>query len=398
MSRTTVTALLFLAIAGLGFAAMLWTVMDPGIAYAPGFGLHFTNGQDFLNYWAAPQIAAQDLHVLFAGRGYEQALAELYPHQFAALRWSYPLHALFFCAPFSWLPYVPALLLWSVLGVALFLAAAWQALPPRARTTGCFLLLVAPITLLELLTRQNGFFIGAAALLVLLLLQRGRPIAAGILLGCLTIKPQLFLLWPLILLFTKQWRCIAAATVTTLLLLGASLAVHGIEAWQLFIEQVPAYQWSLLEPEAYAGRRHLYQLMMPGLVPTLRLLAVDETLTLMLQIMLSVTVVLFTLRAFRRELTLGQQAIILASGALLASPYGFNYDLTFLSLAIVIRWAERRRMHLLDYLREGLAYFLPMFIYVMNLSPLPLGPVILALVFFGAVRETWASPLKQASP
>lgn len=398
MARDRVTTLLFLTIAGMGFAAMLWNVMGPGISYIEGVGLRFTNGQDFLNYWAGPQIAAQDMRILLAGRGYELALGQLYSHEFAALRWSYPLHTLFFCAPFSWLPYVPALLLWSVLGLLAFLFTAWHALPSYARRSGTIFLALAPITLVELLTRQNGFFIGAAALGVLLLLKHDRPLLAGLLLGCLTIKPQLFILWPIMLLVTRQWRCIAAAIVGTVLLLGASYLVHGAEAWQLFAERVPAFQWSLLSEAAYEGKRHLYQLMMPGLLPSLRLLQVGDPIALIAQGALAIVVAVLVALAFRRQLTLGQQALILASGALLASPYGFNYDMTFLSAAIVIRWAEQRHVGLLALARDGLAYFLPLFVYVLNLIPMPLAPLILALVFFHAVRETWASPLKQASP
>ena len=182
--RTWPHACLFvLSVLGIALTIVLWHIMAPGITWDEN-GLHLTNGQDFLNYWGAPRIAQYDIHTLFAGRGYERALHQIYDQEFAQLRWSYPLHSLFFFAPFAAFSYTTALALWMLLGLGLYTAMLWYCLPRVSRTYLTLWLFVSPIVMVELLTRQNGFFIGAAALAVLLLLEKKRAVAAGILLDC----------------------------------------------------------------------------------------------------------------------------------------------------------------------------------------------------------------------
>jgi hypothetical protein len=387
---------LLLSLLGFALTYLLWNVISAGIAYDAVTGIRITNGQDFLNYWAGPRIAAHAIPTLFDGAAYEAALHRLYPHEFAQLRWSYPLHTLFFLAPFSALPYLPALALWSCAGLGFYLASMWFALPVAARRAGVALVLIAPITLVELLTRQNGFFIGGAALFALILLDRGRPILAGILLGCLTIKPQLFLLWPILLLATGAWRTIAAACITTALLIGASITVHGVAAWQRFLDVVVPFQLHLVSAEAFEGKRMLYQLMMPSITPALRLLGAPDMLTHAAQLAAGIAIAAATFWALRRgRLALPQRALLLASGGLLVTPYSFNYDLTFLTAALMLVWFTRPAASFYTTLLMALAYLLPLLTYLFNLVPAPLSPLILLLVFCSVLHEASANSALQ---
>ncbi|MDX2096107.1 MAG: glycosyltransferase family 87 protein [Alphaproteobacteria bacterium] len=370
-------------LAGAVLAVLLWPVLAP----TPDSGL------DFLNYWGAPQLARQDIHVLFAGRGYEQALHQLHPHDFAELRWSYPLHSLFFFAPFAALPYTAALLLWSLLGLLAYLAVMRAALPPGVpRRAWSMWLAFSPVAMVVLLSGQNGFFIGAAALAVPLMLARGHPVLAGAVLGCLTIKPQLFILWPLMLLLDRQWRCLAAASVTALGLVAASLWVHGLTAWQEFFAVVPALQWRILSAEQFEESRKLAHLMMPGVLPALRLLGVGDTLACGVQILVSVGVALGTARAWRRPMRLPRRVVLLASASLLVSPYGFNYDLTLLSAALLLLWADGAPRTRYEAWLHGAVYLLPLLVYVLNLVAVPLAPVLLLLLWGNSLRAALTAP------
>ena len=55
---------------------------------------------------------------------------------------------------------------------------------------------------------------------------------AGILFGLLTYKPHLGVVVPFALLALGAWRTIAAATVTAILLIAASVAMFGLDAWR----------------------------------------------------------------------------------------------------------------------------------------------------------------------
>ena len=78
----------------------------------------------------------------------------------------------------------------------------------------------------------------ALAGFALLWLDR-RPLAAGILIGLLAIKPHLALLFPLALVAEGRWRSIAAAAATVLALVAASLAAFGWAEWAAFLHHLP---------------------------------------------------------------------------------------------------------------------------------------------------------------
>jgi len=81
---------------------------------------------------------------------------------------------------------------------------------------------------------QNGFL--TSALMIAGLAQLGRrPILSGVCFGLLTIKPQLGLLLPLMLLLTGQWRAIAAAVVTTAALVVATGLLFGFDIWPQYV-------------------------------------------------------------------------------------------------------------------------------------------------------------------
>src|SRR5581483_7689904 len=63
-----------------------------------------------------------------------------------------------------------------------------------------------------------------------------RPALAGILFGLLGYKPQFCLLIPVALIAARQWRALASAAATGIVLVLASLAVFGLGTWLDFIE------------------------------------------------------------------------------------------------------------------------------------------------------------------
>lgn len=387
--------LLILNLLGIGIALLLWHVIAPGFTLDAG-GIHLTNGQDFLNYWAAPQVAERSVMTLFDGVAYQKQLHMLYGGEFARLLWSYPLHSLFFYQFFAAYPYVQALTIWLITGIALYVFSFYAAVPKQQRLWMLAMLLFSPIAILEILTRQNGFFIGAAALGVLVLLERKRPIAAGILLGLLTIKPQLFILWPLMLLIEREWRCIVAAILTTIAFVGLSLMLHGLHAWETYFTVIGPQQWNLLSAAEFDSNRKLYQLMMPGVIAGLRILSLPDAVVLGTQVVTSLAVLLGSICAFRRKLDLAQKTLLLASASLLFSPYGFNYDMTLLSAGILLVLSDRTPRSPWALTMLGAGYLLPLVTIVFNLAEAPLTPLLL-LALFAYVMFRHQKPIAAAA-
>ena len=171
--------------------------------------------------WAAKSAFAGGPAVFFDFWNYNLYLQDYFGsadlhHYF----WSYPPHILLFIWPFGLMPYLAAFALWSVmrlgrvpLGGGDRRGRAQASSVRRGRAGGRGQ---------SVLIGQNGFFLAALLIGGLINLDR-RPLLAGMLFGILTIKPQLGLLLPVMLVLTGRWRVIAAAAATTLVLVRRHL-------------------------------------------------------------------------------------------------------------------------------------------------------------------------------
>lgn len=190
---------------------------------------------NYVTIWAAGRMA-------LAG----QAAASYAPPAIAAvesalvpgltpLPWLNPPTFLLAAAPLALLPYLWSCVVWLLVTGACYVAAVRAILPYRL---GVVLAFAAPAAYVNLVMTETGFadaaLIGAA-----LLCLPSRPILVGIALGLQTFKPQLGLLFPLILLAAGQWRAFASAAIAALLLAGATAALFGADAWTAFLTAAP---------------------------------------------------------------------------------------------------------------------------------------------------------------
>ena len=184
--------------------------------------------------------------------------------------WAYPPFFLFIAAALALLSYPVALLVWqgatllSYLGVTraiLFPSAVPASAPPgslrcaepRSPVSGgtsdhlwLLLALAYPAVLVNVGHGQNGLL--SASLLggALVVLDR-RPILAGILIGLLAYKPQFGLMIPIALVASGRWKTIAAAGVTVMALVLATLIAFGPDVWRTFFASNQFARAALLE-------------------------------------------------------------------------------------------------------------------------------------------------------
>ncbi len=173
----------------------------------------------------APRFTAH-LNTLFADR-----LSSPLPFH----PWLYPPGYLLLLLPFGLLPFA-----WSYAGFVLVtLAGAVAAVAAgvrdgRARLWRIAGLVLSPAAAVTVTQGQNAF-LTVALLLGGVRLMAKRPVPAGILLGLLTVKPQFWLLVPVMLVAARRWRVLGVALATALLLCVASAAVFGLEPWWIWI-------------------------------------------------------------------------------------------------------------------------------------------------------------------
>jgi hypothetical protein len=71
-----------------------------------------------------------------------------------------------------------------------------------------------------------------------------------VLIGLLTVKPQLGILFPFALIASGRWRVFFAAGLTALALLAASIALGGVESWHDYIVKALPLQREVLQDGA----------------------------------------------------------------------------------------------------------------------------------------------------
>lgn len=339
-------------------------------------------GRDFINVWAAPQLAFKGgLETLFDMQRYQEAIGTLFGHGLPFYNWSYPLFALPLFWPLAQLPYFVALAVWTLGLWGAFSAITLSQVERPNRRYALLSLLSAPACLINVVSGQNGFLSATLLLSGVICLDR-RPVVAGILFGQLALKPQLALVLPVTLFALGAWRVMVATTITAIVLVVGSVVLFGIEPWQQYFHVTVPYQVLLLQH--FQG---FYTTMMVSAFAGARTFGLSYFGAMAIQIIVALAVLIGVFFAVRRTSDPCRRALVLASAAPLLTPYVFNYDLTALAAASIwtlegrLPWSgEWRSVHFV-------AYCAP--IATMGLQPLGLGlmPFILVVVFLMSFRE-----------
>ncbi|MEX5726723.1 arabinofuranan 3-O-arabinosyltransferase [Rhodovulum iodosum] len=188
-------------------------------------------------------------------------------------------------------------------------------------------LMLAPAFLPALLLGQFTLIWAAGLAAALACLGGGRRIAAGVLIGLLTLKPTLGLLIPVALVAVGAWATIFAAALTALALHGGASLLFGLAYWPRMAEIYAAHGALVLD--SLAGLD-----LMAGL-PALAVragLSPDTALGLQGLVVLALAAAVFALwRA--PHAGADRKAALLLAAIPLASPYLWYYDTALLALA-----------------------------------------------------------------
>lgn len=352
-------------------------------------------GTDFISFYSAARLAAQ----AGGSAAYDMARhAAMETAQFPAAQYGYttflyPPTFLLMCLPLALLPYVGSLVAWLAAGLALLAVAMRRLLG----AIGLLPLLCYPAVLINAGHGQNACFT-AAAFAGFMVLGDRRPLLGGACLGALVIKPQLALLVPVVLIAGGRWRALLGAAVCAAALAGAATLAFGPAIWADFAAAAPAGRAML-----FAGGNGFAK--MPSPFAGFRLLGLDNTLSLALQALVSLAVAAVAAwEAARRQMAFRQVACrqgpprqgaaadgaMMAAGALLVSPWCFDYDLVLLAPALAWVLARGVAAGFLPWEKTALlaAYLLPLLVRGMASGVgLPLGPPVLAALFLIVFRR-----------
>jgi len=243
--------------------------------------------------------------------------------------WHYPPPFLFVAMAIATLPYIPALIAWQAATLVPFLLMIRRIV---GRRDAWLFVLAAPVTLICVTHGHNGFLTGLLLGGGLMLLDR-RPVAAGLLFGCLIYKPQFAVVIPPLLLVTLNWRAILGAAISSLGMIALALAMWGREVWDAFFASLPLTRHIIIEE----GRTGWYKIM--SAFSAVRSWGGGIPLAYAVQAVVTVAAVGATLWLARTARPALRNAAVSAA-VLLSTPYVLDYDFVVLGLGIAWLWRD----------------------------------------------------------
>lgn len=304
------------------------------VIYALWFARHPL--QDWMVYYGAIRAyLAGNLPLIFDGERFTAYLNQHFAGWLAApigfRSWVYPPTFLLLIVPFGLFGFVASCAVFEAVTFAGLVAAVWQCVGRGGdRVLHVLSLLLAPAVWFNLATGQNGLL--SAGLLIggFGALPR-RPALAGLLLGLLSYKPQLWLLVPVALAAARQWRVLASAVLTAALLALASLAVFGSTAWLTWIGWVVNPP-----PAAYQAFLECCRLHDESVYTNLALLGAPRLAADLGQLAAIGVAGGCVWWGWRRPLQAELQLAVLLAATCLAAPHVANYDAVLLVVAATL--------------------------------------------------------------
>lgn len=306
--------------------------------------------RDYLNLWAAGVLAhAGQIGTLFHPPLYDLWLKGVFGPDLSLHTWSYPPPMVLLAIPLSILPLGWGFVVWAI-GSLSMLGITLRRCGLRSAT--CLAILLSPAAIENALAGQNGA-ITAAMLEGGLLLVNRKPILAGILFGLLTTKPQLGLLLPVCLMASGRWRAIGAAAATGVLLFVVSGWLLGWSAWEWYATDVRQFMTTHVLEQPYGV---MFQRLMGTPFILARWLRAPLAVAYTVQAVSAMACAVATWRAWRiPQANTKARMALTGSLALLATPYGFSWDMTGAAIGIAVLAEQALRTRFLPYERVLLA-------------------------------------------
>jgi hypothetical protein len=304
---------------------------------------HVMPEEDFANLWTAGHLVrAQRLDWLYSSDLFQAYKEGQFGKPLLHQDWIYPPTVLLFGVPLSFLPLVPAYLIWNVGTFAIAVMLLRHASVPWP--TLIFGLL-APATWRSLILGQYGTITGALVVAGLLLAPR-YPIRAGIMLGLSTVKPQQGIIVPIAWLAARYWRAISAASLTAAMMAVVIVLWLGVHAWVLFFTHSASMARGILnalppQPNISNGTSVFWMLRTIGL---------SIELSYFLHIIVALGCAALLYRAWRMpNAEPSARMCVTACLSLMVMPYGYTSDMVAYSLAVAFIVANNQwQLRLID--------------------------------------------------
>jgi alpha-1,2-mannosyltransferase len=357
----------------------LWASTSAGFTSNSGY----RPGSDFSVFWVASHAMlhgapAQVYDYVAFGKLERLLLAGGQHGDF--LPWLYPPMFLLLVTPLALLPFWPAFFAFVGTSVVIFVAGVLRVsgLAHALGSAKLARLVVAafPCVFVCAVFGQNSLLTAALVAFAVCWVER-KPVLAGLCIGLLAAKPQMALLFPLVLITARAWRVMVVAALTAVLFTVLGVLVCGTQSLHLFLASADLARHITLE--------HGVHFWLASSTPfaVLRLAGVNLTSAYIAQACVATVAAAAACYVWRRTHDIGSRAAVLAVATLIANPYVWHYELAWLGIALAnmaatgLRrgWARGEQTILV------LAWMLPLYEFFNRVAKLPqLGPIVLLLM------------------
>ncbi|WP_322015032.1 glycosyltransferase family 87 protein [Paraburkholderia sp. J12] len=307
--------------------------------------------------------------------------------EFSLLPWLYPPTFLLVVTPLSLLPLPLSYALATIAGLVAFswtvMRLSGLASTSIGRDVGVLALVASPGAFVAALYGQNSLLTAALVATAILWLDR-RPVFSGIFIGLLSIKPQMALLFPFVLIATRAWRTFICAAVTASLFTLVSALICGTQTIALFLAGTRFVRESILERNDHFWR------CSPTAFAALRSAGLPQWSAYAVQALVACVAIGVACSVWRGTRDVRLRAAVFVIATLLANPYVWHYELAWLGVALAALFAAGLSEGWLRGEQTLLAagWLLPLFELANSVAGLPqAGVVVLLLMLMMVLRR-----------
>jgi arabinofuranan 3-O-arabinosyltransferase len=244
----------------------------------------------------------------------------------------YPPNFLLYVAPLGLMSPLPALISWLASTFLLFYAAlrriVWK---PLAVLFGA----VPSAVSWNIKLGHTGFLAAGLIGLALSLIEQA-PFCGGLVLGLLAYKPQLAVVFPIVLVAAGQWRALLGAAVSVAVVAAVTTIFFGFDLWLDFFHFFASRLASLRpDPLTVATQQSVYGVLV--------WLGVSGSIAKIIHVCVAAPIVVMVCMVWRRPVPYALKAAAAALGALIATPYVLAYDMVVLIVPSAFLLEEMRR-------------------------------------------------------
>jgi Glycosyltransferase family 87 len=369
------------------------------VAYALSLAWRLVHGQwiilpdgrlrciDFGWMWLSGRFAASGNSLqIFDYSTFSAAQTALFGHHNCPFitPYVYPPIYLFMTYFLGFMPYFTAFGAWVVATLFLYGTAVYTIIPRRAAVIAA----LSPFFVaVNADFGHNGFVTAALVGFSLAFLER-RPWLSGILLGLLSYKPHIGVLFPFALLASRNWRALASAAIATVILgVGAAFA-FGSEGWVSFLH-------TLLDRRSTLSPDSAVPLALHSVFGLLRWVETSGRVSWGGHLIVAAIVAPTVWVVWAKPIPFSLKAAVLCIGSAMVPPYILFYDLCILTIAVAFLVRDGMSRGFLPGERTVILICFAALFFVQ----VPIGPVVCATLIFLAGRRIVAyRRLDQASP